>query len=115
MEILLAIFILGVVITMVFNLYINARLSNEKVEQQLQARTLAESVLNQTRAEPFSDLVPGAAYLPAVTRRAVQFTPELIVYDDEPGSKGIRVVVRWLYRNQNLEFVREGLVSDLPR
>ncbi len=114
MELILSFFLLGLVVVLIFNLYPTSVASVRYSGQRLQANALAESLLQQQLAIPFSQLVPGPPRaLPAVDGQGTRFQPTLEIFPaDRPATKpglllGLRVRVTWVDRQVPHEVVRE--------
>jgi len=113
-ELILCFFLLGLVVVLIFNLYPTSVASVRYSGQRLQANALAESLLQQQLARPFSQLVPGPPQaLPGVDGQGTRFQPTLEIFPaDRPATKpgllmGLRVRVSWVDRQVPHEVVRE--------
>jgi type II secretory pathway pseudopilin PulG len=117
-ELVVSIFILGLVMIALFNLYPTSVLAIKKAEEQLLADNVARSVLERQLAGAFSNLqVDTVRTLPVVEAENVTFTPEVSVFaipGREPSLvKRVRVRVFWTTRNEEREVIHETVTSSL--
>jgi hypothetical protein len=90
------------------------KLSNRRANMELQAGTLAQSILEQQRTRTFTDVVSGS--LTPETHDSIEYTPELQVTDATSGKmKTVRVLVRWTWKDRNFSTFREARICDIPR
>lgn len=118
MEIIVSMFVLGMVMIALFNLYPTSVLAVRRAEQQILANSVARSIVDRSLAGPYSALeVDTTTDLPAEVREGTTFTPTVAVFD-VPGQdvnliKRLRVTVTWEERGVQKEVVHEVLVTSL--
>ncbi len=120
LELVLSIFILGLVVIFLFNLYPTSILAVRQAEQQLLANTLARSLIAERQARSYDALVVGDhQQLAPITREGVVFHPVLEVYPiagkDPNLVKRLRVTLTWGDPADPKEVSHETLVSGLQR
>lgn len=103
----------------VYNLLPTSFVATRQAGRETQADALADSLLEEYRAKPFSDLAVGVTRPPAVQAGGVTYVP--VVRITQPTAKGadrlrhLEVEVSWTHANQSRQ-VRCALdVVDLPR
>lgn len=114
LELIFSLFVLGVILVLVCNLYPSAIGSVRYSGQRLEANALASSLIDQEMARPFDQLVPGPTRtLPAVAGKGASYTPVIEIYAiNDPSLRaglvvGIRVRVEWVDRRVPHTIVRE--------
>lgn len=114
LEIIFSLFLLGLIIVMVANLYPSTLGSVRYTGQRLEANNLASSVIDQQMAVPFDQLLPGPPQaLPTVNGKGTVYRPSLEIYlPNEPNTRpglliGLRVRVEWVDHGISHSVVRE--------
>ncbi|MFN8607052.1 MAG: type II secretion system protein [Vulcanimicrobiota bacterium] len=118
LETTLATALLCAVSLFLFNLYPASAMSVRQAQDQLVAESLAQSILEERRSQPFSSLVLGKTALTSVVYAGNSYYPELQVFspgDDVEALKGLRVTVSWRTprgpRSQQYELLVANLES----
>lgn len=114
LEIIFSLFLLGLIIVMVANLYPSTLGSVRYSGQRLEANALASSLIEKEMARPFTQLVAGPPQtLPVVPGKGAVYTPTVEIFAvNEPGVKpglliGIRARVDWVDHSIPHSIVRE--------
>lgn len=119
LETILSIFLLGMVVLVVMQLFPTSFLATRRSEQRAQAARVAEDVLSRQRALPFGQLIVGATELEPVVSGGVSYAPRVEVFAPEGANpdklNGIRVTVNWQERGKTWSVSRDFLQLKLPR
>ncbi|MBI3928912.1 MAG: type II secretion system protein [Armatimonadetes bacterium] len=119
LEMILALTLVLTVVMMVLNLLPSSRATVVRSEHQLQADNLAQTVLAEQMAMPFSALVLGEHPLDARSIGGATFTPSLEIFQvdgrDTLRLKGLRVTVAWSERTVPRSVVHEVWVPNVSR
>ena len=114
-ETMLGFFLLLFVMIVVAGLLPSAMLATRRSECEMQADSLAQALLEETRAHGFYSLPSSPQTLSARTLAGVSYRRELRTFVPEHANanylKGIRATVSWEYRNRKYEIVRETWLS----
>ena len=114
LETIFGLFLLSFLIVMVFNLYPSSLLSVRRAEESVQADLLAQSLLDQSTARPFDQLVIGELYQVQQDFKSTRLEATLEVYSvpdaQEELLKRLRVVVAWKARDRDYAVIHECLV-----
>ena len=105
-ESLLSVFLVALLAVVLFNLLPTTVLANRQGNEQLQARSLAQSELAEIRARPFPQLTPGLRETNGPIRlQGNDYHTELLVGTPTNGDpqymRLLTVTVRWVSNNQN--------------
>lgn len=113
LETIMATMLLAGCMLLLFNLYPASALAVRRSQDRMQADAVAQSLLAELRAQPFSALTLGQTAEPDVTVGSTVYHRSVEVFgpgDDPTLLKGIRVTVEW-------EWVRgkESMTHELYR
>ena len=89
------------------------KFSNRRANMELQAGSVAQSVLEVQRSKPFAAIVPATE--PAQTVDQIEYVPSIEVTDLDPKLKTVRVNVDWTWKDQRYRVFREARICDIPR
>lgn len=117
-ENLLAFTLISLVLILLLNLFPGSMATVRKSEQRFKAITLADAVLEQQAALPFSKLtVPSSQDLDPVDYEQTHYSRRLeilpVAGEDQSWLKLVRVTVSWTYRQQPRQVVQELRVHRL--
>lgn len=116
-ELIVSIFVLGLLIVALANLYPTSILAVRRAEHQTGADTVAQRILEQ-KAARFEQLQPGQSETPAPepgTTTTYHPSVEVLTVDgaDSQYLRAVRVRVWWEYRGQRREVVHETWVPRI--
>jgi len=111
--------ILGLLVMVIFNLFPSSVLAVRQAERRLKATEIAQSLLEQKRAQSFDELGTGAALPPVegedgTVYRPV-FTPFAVDGCDEHYLRGVRITVAWKVHEMSYSLSQECYVCNIPR
>jgi len=89
------------------------KFSNRRANMELQAGSVAQSILDVQRAKPFASISPTTE--PAQVVDQIEYLPTIEVTDLEPKLKRVRVNVDWSWKEQRYRVFREARICDIPR
>ncbi|MBI3927774.1 MAG: hypothetical protein HY319_19695 [Armatimonadetes bacterium] len=120
LEIICSLFVLGLGLVLLANLFPTSALAVRRSENLLQAHQLADAILAEYAARPFQELEIGPPVtLDVVEREGVRLKPRVEVFspeDSEPEHLlGIRVTVSWSEGGSPRRVVQELWLADVPR
>lgn len=106
-ENLLAFTLISLVLILLLNLFPSSMATVRKSEQRYQALTLADSLVEEQAARPFSKLVVGSHQ--QSDNGEYQIHTEILAIPGENPAwlKNVRVTVSWKYRDQPRQVMRE--------
>jgi Tfp pilus assembly protein PilV len=115
METIVALFIFSLVLMTLFNIFPNSIVATHRSQEAGTADSLADSILEQYRARPFSQLTPEEVTLDPVERAGVTYTPMVRVTIPSPDSsvRTVRVTVQAQEGNATRQTVRERDISEV--
>lgn len=118
-EVIVALTLLAVVINLLFNLFPTSILGLRQAEHQIAADSLARSLIETQRAQPFSQMVPlpPTDMDPVPGPGGVVFQPTLEILDvgTSGNTREVRVVVSWQVQNKSREVTHAVYVSKIRR
>lgn len=120
LESLFSLLLVAMLVMFVYNLLPTSFLATKQAGRETQADAIAESLLEEYRAKPFSDLAPGVVKPDPVQAGDIVYLP--VVRISQPTGKGgnrlrhVEVEVSWEFRKNRFQQVRYALdVVDIPR
>ncbi len=119
-ETIFALFLVGTVLVLLFNLFPTSVVALRSAEARNRAHRIADGIITRQMSLPYSQLVvSGPTPLTPVSSGGVTFQPALEVFQ-LPGRnplylRGVRVVVRWENGNKPQEIRQEVWVPNARR
>ena len=106
--------LISLVLLFTLGLIPSFKIGNRRANMELYAGTLAQSILEEQRARPFTDVI--SEVLAAQRLDNIDYTPELEVQEIPPGKmKSLRVTVRWSWKDRAYSTTRETRICEIPR
>ena len=114
MEIVVSLAILGLVVGLVINVFPSSIVASHSASRQIEAESLAQSFIEETRASGFSSLTVGTVALPSPSP-AFQISREIFVPSgaDADQTLGLRISVTWEGKKKQNTLVREIWLSSV--
>ena len=114
-EVVISIFLLGLVVGAILNLWPTSLLSVERNEARMQAMHLAQNALETTAREPFQQLAVRPVQTDTISRGGREFTRRLTVTRQGPSLCQMVVEVSWADHGRQASLEERLDVSELHR
>ncbi|MCA9794781.1 MAG: type II secretion system protein [Candidatus Eremiobacteraeota bacterium] len=114
-EVVISIFLLGLVVGAILNLWPTSLLSVERNEARMQAMHLAQNALETTAREPFQQLAARPVQTDTISRGGREFTRRLTVTRQGPSLCQMVVEVSWADHGRQASLEERLDVSELHR
>lgn len=114
MEVVVSLALLGLVIALVINIFPSSIVASHSASEQLEAENLAQSFIEEARAEAFSSLTVGTLSLSLPDAKfQVQRDIFIPAGADADQTIGLRITVSWESKKRQRELIREIWLSSV--
>jgi len=114
LEVVVSISLVGLIVIFVLTLWPSSIVASQAADEQIEAESLAQSHLEESRAVPFSSLGIGTQQLSSPGDRYRVFREVFQPPGTDPDQTvGIRITVLWESKTRSREVVREMWLSSV--